>query len=231
MKKVHFSIDDIIMSLRWLEHNRPSSIFDMELYGKLLEWNRKYGLKVSCYAFGNNGSDFQIESIPKLYINEIINNKDWLRFAYHGVYGNQYQNDSVLFRRELENFHNIFGQENLAHIVRLHCWQCSSQEIEYLKGSGVTTLLCPDRGTELFYDLSISECNAVRRNLKVKKGNLSYLKTNVRYDDMQDISCLKEFESSDTVVLFGHEGLFRDKVVFVEETLKYFYEEGYTFVI
>lgn len=48
---IHFSIDDVINSFRWMYRNQSVSIFDMNFYGTLREWHLQYGLKVSLYIF------------------------------------------------------------------------------------------------------------------------------------------------------------------------------------
>lgn len=50
MKIAHYSIDDVWKSLRYLERNRPKSLFDMRFFGTLKGFHERFQVRFSLYC-------------------------------------------------------------------------------------------------------------------------------------------------------------------------------------
>ena len=82
-RQIHLSIDDIGKSLTWLANYKPDSIFDMRLYGTLLQWHKEYEAKFTLYCFPID-SNILTQEMLLSYADEFRINSNWLRFGYHG---------------------------------------------------------------------------------------------------------------------------------------------------
>lgn len=79
-KMFHFSLDDFKDSIADLVNNKDTynSIFDNPTFKQLKEWHDKYGIVISLYV------QRTLADIPSKFTPDFINNKDWLKFGFHG---------------------------------------------------------------------------------------------------------------------------------------------------
>lgn len=221
---IHFSIDDVLATLRWLSQNNPRSIFEMIFFGKLKEWHEKYGLKVTLYTFYGDNLRFTVNNIPQKYINEFNENSDWILWGYHGIISKgDYINDDERFFDEMYKFKKIFTNET--SIRRLHCWQASVSIIEKLKDMGVTSLLCPDQKREHIYNLNEDEIERLLQDNVVNKNGMKYLKTNIRFDFIEDIDELNVLNGNN-LICFVHEWKFVQQYSIMEKIWERLYKSG-----
>lgn len=77
---VHFSIDDVIESLKWVYQNRPKSIFEEPMFGTLKKWHESYGINCDLYVFEMTAG-FQLTDLQDNYWEELAKESDWLKLG------------------------------------------------------------------------------------------------------------------------------------------------------
>lgn len=218
-KVVHFSIDDVNRSLRYIYRNNPNSIFDLTLYGTLQRWHEQYGLKVSMYCISQM-DDFNIASVPIRYSGDFSGNKDWLRFGFHSSNSNPFIQDDD-YERGFDNvYENISkwgaGQTN---IIRLHSWLASTKQKKWLFNQGIETIFYPNND-RYHYDADgcFYDCG------------LKHQVTKVRMENIIDINDHSVFIGDKYISCFTHEWCFINQINRIEMLLKMYINNGYTFV-
>lgn len=218
MKKVHLSIDDVCNAFRWLANNRPESLFDMRLFGKLYEWHEKYGISFSLYCFAET-EGFKLLDIPQCYAKDFANSREWLKFGYHGRCAMRFEDD-----KEYDIGFEMFKQvsDNLmmkrTDILRLHNWYATSEQKKYLHKMGIKTLLYPDvvelpyEDNDMFIDCS-----------------LEHWKTHIRFEYLQELSESSLKVGKERIVAFTHEKYFDGEADKIEKAIKIYMENGYDF--
>ena len=219
MKNVHFSIDDVWKSLRYITYNKPNSIFDLRLYSKLKEWHENYDVKVTLYLIAC-AEGFLISEIPEDYMVEFEANKDWLYFGYHSKNEKSFR-DELGYKAGFELVDNTIKKMHMGEtdILRLHSWYCSSIQKEYLYKKGVRTLLYPDDDCLKYgMDDMFIDCDLIHRRTRcwVEKMN-----------SIDDKTCCigKEF-----VAIFTHEWCFDQQVKRIEKMIDIYKNAGYKFI-
>lgn len=105
-KYIHVSIDDCVF---WSDlianENTYTSCFQNEKLAKLKEWHDNYGICVTCNCFIIDG-EYSIADITSKFANEFKENKDWLRFAFHGYDGNTTFNTDMV--ETITEYYNTF---------------------------------------------------------------------------------------------------------------------------
>lgn len=210
----HFSIDDVIGVFRWLYHNQPSSAFDTIFFGTLREWHRKYGIKVSCYCFWEDGQGFSLDMLPPRYWQELGLHRKWLYWGYHGsLQTSEEAFDENRFLREYREFGELLrnnGCDNMARMVRCHRWTATHGCIEEMSRNGVRTLLCPEavRAASCQYDIG-----------SVGGDNVEHVTTDIRLDNEEDIECLKKMKK-EKLIFFLHEWTFAKRRDIYEQMIQ-----------
>lgn len=234
IEKIHFSIDDVILSLKWLKDNNPNSIFEMDFFKTLKRWNKRYGLQTSLYIY-EMCDGFSIEKLPQKYWDELRENTSWLKFCWHrrkaGLLEDDYSTEIESFNRVKNIICNNVCTDAWTNTVRLHRYEASSELIKYLNEYGdIKCLLCADEDDRLSYDLDIKETNyLINKGIFLKKG-MTYQKTDIRLDYLdiegntivetfliktEDV--LKNMSSDKALVLFCHEWRFNLICDYIEE--------------
>lgn len=211
--RIHFSIDDVILTLRWAWRNRPASIFDMDFFGALRKWHQQYGLKVCLYCFGSDGEQFSAEMLPEKYVGELREQRDWLRVGYHGLYAEAaVLMDGPAFTAEQTAVAEKFAGL-LPETVRLHGWDGPREGIACAKAvGGVKKLLCPELRRDGFYQLPAVVRERVEACGSAEYDGVLYVRTDFRLDHLSEDSALREklLEwSGAALYLFMHECRFR----------------------
>ena len=219
-KEVHLSIDDVCKSLRWLSYNRPNSIFEMRLFGKLKKWHEIYGAKFSLYCFAMT-ENFLLTEIPEIYRDEFFSSGDWLKFGYHGKCPVRFIDDNG-YAAGFELFNNAVQRLKMCKTdtIRLHNWLASDEQKKYLSSKGIRTLLYPN-DEKWAYDSTNSfvECG------------LNHWRTQIRFEQLErmDEDALKI--SLNRVVAFTHEQFFDEVCDQVELAIKMYVDAGYKFIL
>lgn len=217
--QLHLSIDDIGKSLTWLAQNKPDSIFDMRLFGTLLQWHKEYEAKFTLYCFPIDSSILTKEMLLS-YANEFQLNSNWLRFGYHGRGEKQFYDDEQ-YKNDFLNFNMARQQLKMGRtaIIRLHYWLANDEQKNFLSQHGVRILLYPDRESipygedDTFYD-----------------ENLEYWKTGVRFEALEAINNETLQIGKKRVVAFTHERFFDKEKEKIENALCLYKMKGYCFL-
>lgn len=84
-KYMHFSIDDVCVSLYDLQIHNYNSIFENSFLNRLKYYHDKYGIKITLNCFNESLSrpDYDIAKVFEHYGREFLVNSDWLKFSFH----------------------------------------------------------------------------------------------------------------------------------------------------
>jgi len=218
-RQIHLSIDDIGKSLTWLAKNRPESMFDMRLYGTLLQWHKEYEAKFTLYCFPIESNILTHETLLK-YADEFSANADWLRFGYHGRNEKRFC-DNEHYKDDFLNFRMAAKQLGMGKttIIRLHYWIANDEQQNFLFQNGIRILLYPDRESMLYgEDDSFYE------------GSLEYWKTGVRFEALEVINEETLLIGKKRIVAFTHEKFFDKEKEKIEKALCLYKMKGYCFI-
>lgn len=221
-KEIHFSIDDVGRSLRYLTRKQPKSLFDLDLYRTLREWNKKYGIKVTLYCFAMI-DDFLISEIPSIYKKDFSENGEWLRFGFH-------QKSVTPFRDE--GLEGCIAGYNLVEdtftklcagktdILRLHSWIATPAQKEFMINRGIKTLLYPD-----------DDCFRYDENDEFTDRGLLHRRTRIWFEKLdEDITPEKLFIGHNCVIAFTHERCFLEQSARIEYALQIYKKNQYEFM-
>lgn len=190
--RIHFSIDDVILTLRWAWRNSPASIFDMDFFGTLRRWHQRYGLTVCLYCFGSDGDRFSADMLPERYVEELREQRDWLRVGYHGLYAVAVRMDGPAFIAEQRAVAERFAGL-LPETVRLHGWDGPREGIMCAKTvGGVKRLLCPELRRDGFYQLPADVRERVETRGAAEYDGVLYVRTDFSLDRLSEDPELRE---------------------------------------
>jgi hypothetical protein len=216
---VHISIDDVGASLRYLTMARMNSLFDLRLYGKLVEWHEKYDAKFSLYCFAL-ADQFMISEIPDFYARDFSVSADWLKLGYHGKC-------TVPFAEEagyeagfdlVDNTLTRLGAGK-TDTLRLHCWRATPEQKEFLRRKGVAALL--------YYD---DDCLRYDENDTFLHCGLIHRRTRVRFENISEVTSDALCVGRKNIAAFTHEWCFDKEAEKMEIALRFYKEHGYEFI-
>lgn len=217
MKKVHFSIDDVCASFSYIQKNHPQSIFDMRLYGQLLDWHIKYGLIVSLYCIYND-NDFNLSMVPDKYKSEFYDSRDWLKFGFHSLDDKPFKEDKDYvnsFNKMLEFTSKM--KMGTTSVLRLHSWEVTDEQELFLKSRGVDTLLLSKDGN---YD----------DEGKYYNNGIIHRRTDCWMEKMCNINCKELGIGRDYIVLFTHEWSFDQQKKRIDRAFEILQNNEYVFI-
>lgn len=227
---VHFSIDDVIGSLKWVYQNQPESVFEEPMLCKLKEWNEKYEIKCDLYVFEITDG-FRLTDLQERYWEELGKEADWLKFGWHRRKAGELTDDD---KTEIESFDRIhaFIKEKISsrswtNILRLHRWEASGKLLSHLFDKGIRSLLAADSG-RLSYDLTEDDLAILQDTGIHWKELFKYLTTDIRFDYFADNmtveSCLDHTQQlliekpyKRQLEVFCHEWKFKEIVSDIEQ--------------
>lgn len=234
---VHLSIDDVILSLKAAAEDKPDSITDVPFYRCLRGFYDSYGAVFTLYAFEGYGGVFHISHIPSKYWME-LEDLNFLRFGYHG---SSRELDYTSFTNAFDRFCSAIPQGMTTDRLRLHRYKAERDKVLFLRGRGVTELLCRDDESKTqisdpSYDLNDMEMSALAVSPLTKNG-MTYRKTCMKLDlyDREKLNrelqrYLGQSQEQDTIVLFIHERFLLDQAGLLEEGLRILIGSGANFI-
>ena len=217
---VHFSIDDVSRSLRYVYEKNPKSIFDLRLYGTLKYWNEKYGLMVSLYCI-NEFEGFNIQSFPNAYAEELAENKEWLRFGFHSSTEQPFLLDSnyrVGFTNTVRKFKEL--DAGITDKIRLHSWFATAEQKRWLVSQGVEMIFYPCDEKDFCFN---------KDGFFVDEG-LKHQATKCWIEKIEVINEKALYIGDGFISCFTHEWCFDEQVDRIQEIISLYYEAGYNFV-
>ena len=109
--KVHFSIDDVFGSLRWLTRNKCKSdeLYKSTTFEFVNSLHEKYDAEVTLYCLCQDDG-FTLRDVPDTWRDEFVRNSDWLKFGFHcNDYDSNYNSCSVEeFKYQYDEFVNQY---------------------------------------------------------------------------------------------------------------------------
>lgn len=221
MKSAHYSIDDVWKSLRYLERNRPDSLFDMRFFSTLKNFHERFHAKFSLYCIMRMPFEgYLFLDMPEVYRNEFKNCADWLRFGFHSVTDKPfsetdfYQEEFIAFGEKAESLG--MGKTD---ILRLHSWSIRDDQLDFLKNQGVAVVLSPDEAGLTYNENGFF----TRRDMLFKRTDI-WLEKTEDIDEKQ----LKLWQKNCT--LFTHEWCFDEQKDKMETALSLHFQNGYQFL-
>lgn len=238
---VHFSIDDVIGSLKWVYQNQPESVFEEPMLCKLKEWHEKYEIKCDLYVYEITDG-FKLTDLQDRYCKELCEESDWLKFGWHRRKDGELTDDD---KTEIESFDriHIFIREKISSrswtdILRLHGWEASGELMSHLTGNGIRRLLTAD-SNRLSYDLTEDDFAILQESGRLWKEPFLYLVTDIQFDCFADSmtveSCLDYTQQflikkpyKGLLEVFCHEWKFQEIASDIEQYWESFSKIEYT---
>ena len=227
---VHFSIDDVIESLKWVYHNQPESVFEEPMLCQLKEWHEKYEINCNLYVYEITDG-FKLTDLQDRYCEELGKESDWLKFGWHRRKPGELTDDN---KTEIESFDRIhtFIKEKISfrswtNVLRLHRWEASGELLSHLFDNGIRCLLTAD-GNRLSYNLTKDDFAILQDKGILWKGSVKYLTTDIRFDHFTDNmtveSCINytqhllvEKHYNRQLEVFCHEWKFKEIMLDIEQ--------------
>lgn len=239
MKQAHLSIDDCTKCFKELKENQYKSIFEVSLFKILQELNSLYDAKFTLYCWSVK-SKFKISSLDDSYKKEFEENTEWLKIGFHSSAEFNYLEQSHLGRTELEfyntvsDFNNtiikIAGKRSLTDKIRLHYYSATHNEIEFLKNNGIKELLTSHDGRRS-YMLTEMQQNYIDCNGYLKEKNMSYVKSDLCIDNIEDIGYINKLIERQRITLFSHEVYFQRDLLKWKKILKLLINKEFEFIV
>lgn len=249
-KFLHFSLDDVSACIQDLENNNNyDSIFDNPTLSLLKNWHDSYGIVVSLYLQRN------LNNIPSKFINEFIENKDWLKFGWHGT-GSAWSSASYNYGKEQWNtfvdgvMASIGDWDVIDRVPRNDYFH---NTLEGAKGErdahmGVLGFLgCDDWAynaevREHNYYLSDDQSTYLDTHDRLYDwgNNLVFFKTDFRLEQVTQRwgsieQCISDYESAaraseaQDLIVFSHENIFANYTSMAQTLFEWAVNKGYRF--
>lgn len=231
---IHFSLDDVTKVTNNLSSPKYNSVFEDSTLAQLKDWHDKYGIVASLYVMGS----FTINS---KYASELINNKDWLKFGYHGIEGKKY--DMWKFYNQVED--SIGSLSIVDQLPRLDYYHANIFICKILQHYGcIGFLTCDDwsyNKEKRVYNYYLTD----EQNVLLDKNNRFYDETNKLYFVKTDFrleqinqrwgntqSCLDYYtnsKQSKELILFSHEWKYKEYLNEADSIFKWAVENNIPF--
>lgn len=214
---VHFSIDDVSLSLYDLTQNNKkySTVFDQPFFRYLKRLNDKYGIIVSLYCFYEQDG-FTLADCTDKYSKDFQENSSWLKFGYHAWSPKTAFNSNIInggYEMFVNEIERITGtSESITSTVRLDYFEGKRDEILQVSSTffnnGISALLCADSKTRSSYFLSDVQEKQLNEFERLHIDGLYFFETDFRFDDYQNFeTLLLENKNDKELIVFTHEWL------------------------
>lgn len=211
----HLSVDDTYNAFKELCDEKYVSIWQHPFWHNLRKIHKKWGCSFTLYVF--NG----LENLPDLsnkerMIRELRECSTWVKVAYHG-------HDEADLTEFKKNFYaakqfltHLFGEDGIAHIIRLHRFYATYDTVDYLKSEGVSCLLAAD-DDRLSYDLCEEQAQKLQNKGILKDNSMTYLHTDIRLEKRHCLTqyCNWEKRGTNIFVIFTHERFIMGRISLV----------------
>ena len=220
--QIHFSVDDTFGCFQWLHKMGDSAngIFDSATFHLAKHIYESYGIPTSFYCMYTDGKN-SLEDISAKWSEQFQECGEWMKFGFHGYDGNS--NYGITSVERLEDDYGktmdalgriTGGGKCFTDTLRLHYFAGNAAAVKFLRGKGITRLLCADddRGS---YALPGKAEKEMKREgfYHDKNTGMEYLPTDLRIENMEDV--VSEFKKIErlhrkAIVVFTHECYLRE---------------------
>lgn len=168
---IHYSIDDVWISLYDIITHTYESVFDNSFFGALKTLHDTYGICVTLNTFNSFSKTpaYDISDLPNTYQAELQENKNWLRFAFHAESDQSNYNTSTGISAAYDKFvaaiYNFTGDYDcIDTITRLGFFGGSLENVLAIKNKqhGIIGLLCADATNRDSYYLNTEQNKVVQ---------------------------------------------------------------------
>ena len=197
-KYAHYSFDDCVVWSDLIENeNVYNSIFDNNFLSDLKDLHDTYGAVFTLNCFCTNDS-YSIENVPSKFAQEFINNKNWLKFAFHAEDSSTYYNTddvdgiTASYNKFTTAIETLCGDlDCIDHVTRLGFFTGTLNNVLAIRDCqcGITGLLCAD-DTRVSYYLTSDEASYLRNHSKFFDSNnkLELIRTQPRIDTTMNMT-------------------------------------------
>ena len=194
--------------------NKPQSILDMRFFSKLYDWHLRYGalFTLHCYCFIKN-QDYSISEIPQRFAKDFQKHRNWLRFGFHSCTNLPFVDETdyeIAFLNFIQTAQKL--QMNSTNILRLHYWNATNRQKQFLYKSGIRVLLYPT-DTKCF-----------------TKCGLEHWCTNFAFEELSILNEQSLCMGESKVVAFTHEWCFEQQIEKIEFALRLYKKNNYVFI-
>ncbi|MDF2842121.1 MAG: hypothetical protein K0R00_547 [Herbinix sp.] len=236
-KYVHFSIDDVLPSLRYatLNMDKYESIFELDFYSKLKKLHEKYSAIFSLFLYSEK-NDFHINQMTDKFKRDFVQSIDWLKLGYHGFdsIGKNARNIDTLgkqaFIETINAIERFADLSSLTKVLRLHKYEGTKEFLMFLNQQGVKGVLTAD-DDRISYDLTVEECSELDKKGIFHKNSLYYYKTYFRIENLSDsLDGISEFSNIKRLNVFTHEWAFKNQFQKIEKVVKWLNQNNFQFL-
>lgn len=210
---IHFSIDDVIGSLLWLDRTSAQSIFDSYTFAFAQWLYKEYQIPTTCNCLYSDGTK-NLSMVSEKYRNEFEECSDWLKFSFHGWnYEKNYAEvgydeaftDLTIVESEILR---ICGRRSLSRNIRTHFFSGSEAAMLAWKHAGIKVFFTADdnrKGKGINYNLNDEELLNLQTTHFLLKEGMLFVKTDIRLERYREEISRNIIPSSSTTVIFTHE--------------------------
>ena len=225
---IHFSVDDVINSLLWLERVQAKSCFESDVLRYLRSIYEKFRIGVTLNCMYSNERGHTLSEVSSRWKDEFENNREWLRFSFHcyDPKSDYSEIPSEFFKLEynktVHELCRIVGTAVDNSIIRLHFFYGNSHVVDYLFNNQTKCLLSSD-DERISYDLTSNEKQQLDINGEyISRKGMKYVRTNFRVEKYD--KAINYRSKTDRLIFFTHESLlmdddFQKKIITYFETL------------
>lgn len=213
MSRLHISLDDTKGIFKVLSLGKVSSIFETRTLDFLKEMHEEYGSVFDLYCTYSDG-EYNLGKVLDDYADEFMENASWLRFGFH-CYNEREENKEDIsdFKVHYEKFNieieRVTGQINFPKILRIHGFKGNKEICDFLRKSGVKTLLASDDSRMNYYLDEVRNGKLLKeRHLHDDVLDIDFVTSCVRLENAKDIiyEIDKRYDMGDLLIpVFTHE--------------------------
>ena len=194
-----------------LDSIRYPSLAEHPFFAELDRLHEKYGASFSLYLYYRENS-FDVEQVTRRLKEDFIRRNEWLKLGFHAVQpGFDTLRDGsvdtlrIYLDRTNRAIASFADSSNVTKRSRLNRFYASSCQLSLLDSEGFTGLMGADDDRQS-YSLSAALNEKLRKQGKIKYGNMEILRTDLRLEKLllPEIA-LEEHAQQDTLTIFTHE--------------------------
>ena len=208
MSRLHISLYDNKGIFKVLSLGKVNSIFETRTLYFLKKMHEEYGSVFDLYCTYSDG-EYNLGKVPDCYMNEFMENASWLRFGFH-CYNEREENKEDIsdFKVHYEKF-NIEIERVTGQIIRIHGFKGNKEICDFLRKSGVKTLLASDDSRMNYYLDEVRNGKLLKeRHLYDDVLGIEFVTSCVRLENAKDIiyEINKRYDMGDLLIpVFTHE--------------------------